>query len=360
MKPAMKIGYILLSNSRNPIPSTRIAALNIFPLLRAAGFDPRIIYEPVAATEVPDIGDISDQIAAEGIRIVVFQKVHGSAIEALATALRARNIRTIYAVCDLVNIRMTALTDATIVVTDFLRTLYPAELHHKIHVVHDGIEHPEIEVLHHREDRGSSATPLRAVLVTSAALDHLPVLAAPPPWLEVEIIGRYPAPRQRMRRIRTARWTFNRQKDWTQRVAYLRFLANPRIRRIPWHPEGVYERLQQADIGILPIDRQPPASPGATAPNWQVKSENRLTMKMCIGLPVIATPIPSYEPVIEHGCNGYLASNHNAWRECLETLRNPDLRKSMGNAARQSVLERYSLAEQARLFIAVLDRVRGG
>src|SRR5437870_4093220 len=33
----VKIGFVLLSNSRNPLPSTRIAALNMVPFLRAAG-----------------------------------------------------------------------------------------------------------------------------------------------------------------------------------------------------------------------------------------------------------------------------------------------------------------------------------
>lgn len=50
-----RIGFVLLSNSACPLPSTRIAVLNLFPLLRAAGYDPEIVFEPADATETPDL-----------------------------------------------------------------------------------------------------------------------------------------------------------------------------------------------------------------------------------------------------------------------------------------------------------------
>lgn len=350
----MKIGFILLSNSARPIPSTRVAALNLFPLLRAAGCEPHIVFEPATATETPKLDGLLPAIVAGRYDLIVFQKVQGASAVALARQLGAAGIRTLYCVCDLVDAPMAAATDATVTVTAFLKSLYPAELQHKIHVVHDGIERPEVSKGDWGHRRATPAHPLRAVLVTSAQLDRLPVISDPPPWLSVTIVGRYRPPSQPWQRMREAKWQLAHAAEQGRGWTYLRFLANRRIRCVAWHPSGVYELMRQADIGIIPVETGHGAGAGQAVPSWQVKSENRLSMKMCVGLPVIATPIPSYEPLIRQGENGYLASSAEDWMRHLEALRDPDLRAAIGRAARASVQQRYSMQEQARLFLAVL------
>lgn len=121
-----------------------------------------------------------------------------------------------------------------------------------------------------------------------------------------------------------------------------------------WDPAVVYRELLAADIGVIPIEQA--SAPDASAPDapWRVKSENRLTLKMAAALPVVASPIPAYERVVEHGVNGFLARSHADWQRCLRALRDPDLRREMGQRARASVLPRFSQAEQARRFVAVL------
>lgn len=349
----MKVGFVLLSNSARPIPSTRVAALNMFPLLRAAGCEPHIVFEPATATETPNLDGLLPSIVAGGYDLVVFQKVQGPSAVALARQLGQAGIRTVYCVCDLVDAPMAAATDATVTVTEFLKSLYPAALQHKIHVVHDGIERPEVHKGDWGHRRATAAHPLRAVLVTSAQLDRLPVIAEPPPWLRVTIVGRYRPPGQPVQRLREAKWQLAHAAEQGRGWTYLRFLANRRIRCVAWHPAGVYEQMRQADIGIIPVDTGHGAGAGQAAPSWQVKSENRLSMKMCVGLPVIATPIPSYEPLIRQGENGFLASSHEDWMRCLEALRDPALRAAVGRAARASVQQRYSMEEQARLLLRV-------
>jgi glycosyltransferase involved in cell wall biosynthesis len=92
---------------------------------------------------------------------------------------------------------------------------------------------------------------------------------------------------------------------------------------------------------------------------WKVKSENRLTLKMAMGLPVVATPIPAYEPVVEQGVNGFLARSMDEWMQHLGALRDPALRMSMGQQARQTALTRYSMDRQAEKLIAVLQGLVG-
>lgn len=353
----MKIGFVLLSNSDRPIPSTRVASLNMFPLLRAAGCDPRIAFEPDTDTATPNLDGLLPGIVAEGYDVVVFQKVYGASVVNLARQLGQAGIRTVYSVCDFVDVPMAEATDATVCVTDYLKSLYPEALQHKIHVVHDGIERPEVQKTEWGMHHATAAHPLHAVLVTSAQLDWLPLIGDPPPWLRVTIVGRYPPPGQVLRRLREVKWqledAFRQGRGWSS----LRFLANPRIRCVAWHPADVYEQMRQADIGIIPVETgQYPGSRPAM-PGWQVKSENRLSLKMCVGLPVIATPIPSYEPLIRQGENGYLASSPEDWQRCLEALRDPALRAAMGRAARATVRQRYSMEEQARLLLAVFHKI---
>lgn len=68
------------------------------------------------------------------------------------------------------------------------------------------------------------------------------------------------------------------------------------------------------------------------------KSNNKVTQAMALGMPVIASPIPSYREVIRHGENGFLASIHRLeeWREALNALKNPDIRLRIGKAGRET------------------------
>lgn len=347
----LKVGFVLLSNSSNPIPSTRIAVLNMLPFLREEGFDVRIVYDPDQDTETPDVSHLFEAILTQALDIVVFQKVHGSGVLPLVSRLRERGVATVFEVCDVISPAMAAATDASVAVTDFLRSQYPAALQPKIHVVHDGIERPEVCKTDWGTGRGSPWKPLRAVLVTSAMLHTLPSIVSPPNWLQVKILGAYAA--NPIRRLRETRWKMMSLSSAAERASYRHFLLNRRIRCQAWRADEVYEELRNADIGIIPIDTQPTPVNGRP-PLWQLKSENRLTLKMCVGLPVVATPIPAYEPIVRHGVNGYFAQTSEQWAASLEELRNPATRERVGRAARESVLQRYSMQEQARRLIAVL------
>lgn len=351
-----KIGFVLSSRSDDPLPSTRIAVLNMLPFLRNAGFDPHIVFEPRSPTERPELSGMAEHVLERGFGLVFFQKVRGESAEQAARQLGGGGVKTVFGVCDVVDAGMVAATDATACVTEYLKALHHQTLQRKIRVIHDGIENAAACKSEWSNHAGSRGQPLKAVLVTSSSLPRLPVLGDPPPWLEVCIVGNYPPSSQYVRRLKEVRWAMLRQQR-QEHLDYLGFLVNPRIRRTPWDPVGVYEHMAAADIGIIPIDESAERWAWAPAPAWKVKSENRLTMKMSIGLPVIATPIPSYEAVIEQGVNGFLAGSAAEWQRCLEALRDPQLRRRIGDRARRSVLARYSLEEQARRLVALFDQL---
>ena len=87
----VKIGFVLPCNSRDPLPSTRIAVLNMLPFLRAAGFDPHIVFEPEEGNEQrPAIPDEAERLHTEGYRIVLFQKVTGADLAMIANTASCR------------------------------------------------------------------------------------------------------------------------------------------------------------------------------------------------------------------------------------------------------------------------------
>jgi glycosyltransferase involved in cell wall biosynthesis len=350
-----RIGFVLCSPVSKPIPSTRIAVLNMMPFLRLAGLNPSVIFEPHYPNETPHLSEVLAKVVSAGCDLVVMQKVRGPSAVALARELAAIGVRTIYSVCDLVDIPMVEATDATLVVTDYLKSLCPQSLQTRIYVVHDGIERPSAckAEWNSYTKRTTSRSILQAVLVTSADLDRLPVLRHPPRWVNVRIVGRYA---RGFRRLQEIRWKWDSQPTG-ERLSYLRFLIDRRIECVPWNLEGVYHEMLQAQVAIIPVDTQASDYGAANPPPWMVKSENRLTMKMSVGLPVIATPIPSYEKVIEHGVNGFFARSSQDWTTCLNALRDPYLRREIGLAARASVAEKYSTEEQAVKLISVIRTV---
>lgn len=356
MSTGTRVGFVLLSPSAQPIPSTRVAVLNMLPLLRAAGWQADILHDPTHATETPTLPLAAADIVAAGYRVVVFQKVRGTDVTRLARALAVCGVRTVYLVCDIVDTEMATLCDATVVVTDYLRSLYPPALRHKVHVVHDGIERPGRQVASRRDDRGSAQRPLRAVLVSSARLARLPVIERPPRWLEVRVVGRYAKHPSRWHAWRDVQWHVRHAGGPAAMWGALQFALDDRVRCIPWTADGVYDELADADIGILPIDTQDQPADGRP-PDWKVKSENRLTLKMAMGLPVVATPIPAYEPVIRHGQDGFIANSPAQWLEILDSLRDPALRRTVGEAARPAVLHRFSMQHQCERLGSVFNQL---
>ena len=353
MNNTLRVGFVLCSSASQPIPSTRIAVLNMLPYLREAGIDPVIVFDPKLPSETPDLIGVGEHAIQAGCQLVVIQKVRGPRAVSLARQLAAAGVPTVYAVCDLVDVPMVEATTFTVAVTEHLRSLYPPALQSRIHVVHDGIENPGVFKSDWGTNHAFERQRLSAVLVTSAALDQLPVIGRPPAWLSIRIVGRYERGARKWRQIR---WNWA-ERPLGARLAYLGFLLDPRIACVPWNRHGVYREMNQADIGVLPIDTSEASPDKAIAPAWRLKSENRLTMKMSMGLPVIATPIPSYEGVIEHGVNGFLARSPSDWAMCLDALRDSERRRAMGLAARASVVRDYSMDEQAAKLLRAFDAV---
>ena len=65
---------------------------------------------------------------------------------------------------------------------------------------------------------------------------------------------------------------------------------------------------------------------------------------MALEVPTIMSPVGVNNDIISDGENGFLAFTENQWIEKIELLiNNASLRKKIGKAGRQTVVEKYSI-----------------
>ncbi|HEX8173598.1 MAG TPA: glycosyltransferase family 4 protein [Pyrinomonadaceae bacterium] len=115
-------------------------------------------------------------------------------------------------------------------------------------------------------------------------------------------------------------------------------LPGVEVEFIPWAYDIEVPRLQECQIGIVPV-KESVWSP------W--KFFFKLIQYMSLGLPVVATATGSNKEIIRDGENGFLADSDEEWYARLKTLlENPELRLEMGRAARRTAEEQFSLSRQ--------------
>lgn len=102
-----------------------------------------------------------------------------------------------------------------------------------------------------------------------------------------------------------------------------------------WSAAAETADLHGFDIGIMPLEDN----------LWnRGKGGFKLLQYMAAGLPAIASPVGINADIVAHGKNGFLACDPDEWAACLLKLaRDAALRRSIGQAARQTVEREYSL-----------------
>lgn len=116
-----------------------------------------------------------------------------------------------------------------------------------------------------------------------------------------------------------------------------------------WNESTEVEDLHQFQIGLYPI----PAN------EWSLgKSSLKALTYMSIGIPFVATAYGTNFRIMEDGVQGFLALTDEEWvRRIVELIDNPELRRKMGIAGRQRVLEKYSIEANFPKYIEVFNKV---
>lgn len=105
-------------------------------------------------------------------------------------------------------------------------------------------------------------------------------------------------------------------------------------------PDNIPNYLQGIDIGIMPLVQDTKFN--------KAKSPTRLFEYMAMAKPVVASRIGEAIEIIDNGVNGLLAGTKEEFVVSLKTLiGNESMRKTLGENARKTIEERFSLKKVA-------------
>ncbi|MBI5093910.1 MAG: glycosyltransferase family 4 protein [Candidatus Hydrogenedentes bacterium] len=116
----------------------------------------------------------------------------------------------------------------------------------------------------------------------------------------------------------------------------------------PWSYDTEVELLRTFSVGIMPLLKT----------DWmRGKCALKALQYMACGVPCIATPFGAVRELIRHGENGFFADSTSEWRDAFERLRDPELRRRIGQAGRATVEARYALSGAAPRLVELLESV---
>ena len=119
------------------------------------------------------------------------------------------------------------------------------------------------------------------------------------------------------------------------------------VEHVPWSEAGEAEALARGDIGLAPTPDD----------RWTAgKSGFKIVQYMATGLPTIASPVGANADIVADGRTGLLPAVTDAWPDAIARLvADVPLRAAMGAAARQAVLERYTLDRARTVWLQALS-----
>ncbi len=115
------------------------------------------------------------------------------------------------------------------------------------------------------------------------------------------------------------------------------------IESLNWNKADEINELSSFDIGIMPLPDD----------EW---SKGKCGLKglqyMALNVAAVMSPVGINTEIIEHGANGFLASSEDEWFQIISQLiEDENLRKRIGTAARQTVIDRYSVNSQKENYL---------
>jgi glycosyltransferase involved in cell wall biosynthesis len=143
------------------------------------------------------------------------------------------------------------------------------------------------------------------------------------------------------------------QKKYPNRIAIhvigQESYSNPEIDIISksWSAQTEVDDINQFDIGIMTIPDD----------EW---AKGKCGLKglsyMACGVATVMSPVGVNNDIIQHGVNGYLASNEQEWIDCLSLLiESSELRQRIGEEGRETVTRHYSVEANKEKYLAVLN-----
>lgn len=116
-----------------------------------------------------------------------------------------------------------------------------------------------------------------------------------------------------------------------------------------WNIENEVENLRPIDIGLMPL----------VDDEWSHgKCSFKALQFMCLGIPVVISPVGANKELVIHGKNGYLANTNEEWiKYLLDLIDDEKKRKILGLEGRKSVIAKYTYEVTTPLLMKVLREV---
>ncbi len=123
------------------------------------------------------------------------------------------------------------------------------------------------------------------------------------------------------------------------------------IRGHAWRAETAVEDLSELDIGLMPLPDD----------DWaRGKCGFKGLQYMALRIPAIMSPVGVNKEIVADGENGYLAASESDWfARIAELVESPARRHALGEAARQTVVRRYSVESQKQSYLDHLGDLLG-
>jgi len=132
----------------------------------------------------------------------------------------------------------------------------------------------------------------------------------------------------------------------------LDIIAGKGYGNVEWSLETVWDNIVKNDIAIVPSIRG--IRDGF---DFEAKTSGRIAMYMALGVPVIATPLPSAMEIISPGINGCFANSIEEFLELINVLSNKKLRIAVSDNAREMIYQNHSVEFIANQWVNLFNKL---
>ncbi|OGX81364.1 group 1 glycosyl transferase [Hymenobacter lapidarius] len=116
---------------------------------------------------------------------------------------------------------------------------------------------------------------------------------------------------------------------------------------MPWRKDTEIADLLGFHVGLMPLEDD----------LWaKGKCAFKALQYMALGIPALVSPVGMNTEVVQHGHNGYVCTTPAEWEASLrQLLADATLRQRLGQAARSTIEERYSVVANTPNFLALFS-----
>lgn len=121
------------------------------------------------------------------------------------------------------------------------------------------------------------------------------------------------------------------------------------IAGLKWNNDTEIEDLSEIDIGIMPL-------PDDAWSRGKCGLKSLEYMSLCI--PPVVSPVGVNTDIVKDDINGFVADTEEEWIDKISRLiESPDMRMQMGQKARKTVIERYSVLAHRNKYVKLFNEL---